>query len=32
LSSPSSALVPRVVDDWSVGRLPPSVRGPARGP
>jgi hypothetical protein len=32
LSSPSSALVPRAVCDWSVSRAPLRVRAPARGP
>jgi hypothetical protein len=30
-SSPSLALVPLAVYDWSASRLPPRIRGPARG-
>jgi hypothetical protein len=32
LSSPSLALVPRVVCDWSASRSPLRIRAPARGP
>jgi hypothetical protein len=32
LSSPSAAMVPQALHNWSASHLPPAVRGPARGP